>query len=188
MPLHNGNKTPKLITLFLLIVGITLSTAGCLSHEVNVQNPQNITIANTTPLVQENVCYEINQTSNTTEKYPVGYPDQFEEYWVHIDPIADHKEGDVFQITGCTNVPNSTQFWGGIIQSEYFTPYGESFIPSTVKNVSFTSGYTNSVRYFSYEVNSTGFPYSIYQLSILPTDPFNRNTSVSTWRNFNITH
>lgn len=111
---NTGNKTLKLIAVCLLTMGVTFSIAGCLSHEMNAQNSHNITTTNTPPLVQENNCYEINQTSHTLIKYPLESLDQSKRYWIHIDPIADHKDGDVFQITGCANVPEGTQFWGGI--------------------------------------------------------------------------
>ena len=181
------NKNVWSIALCFLAIGIMLSISGCLSQETKVSIEQNMT-SNSPLLTQEKNCYDINPSTNTTEHFPVGYSDPIDRDWnrdwIHIDPIADHKAGDVFQITGCTNVPEGTPFRGYITQDEYMTPLGASPIPSTVKNISLTSGYNDSIHYFSYEVNSADArfkEYSIYQCTI------NSNPAID-FRNFNITH
>jgi hypothetical protein len=53
---------------------------GCLSCKTKASDEQNI-------------CYKINQSTNTAEKY--SHAGLREISWIHIDPIADHKVGDV---------------------------------------------------------------------------------------------
>lgn len=109
------------------------------------------------------------------------------DYFVHIDPIADHKEGDVFQITGCTNVPKETIFEGGLVQTEYFTPGRDCAVPSTVKNISIMPGCNESIQYFSYEVNSTDFEYSRYDVLMCSIVNPHEHTHVIDSRSFNLT-
>ena len=184
MSTNQKNKNVRSIALCFLAIGIMLSISGCLSQETKVPIEQNMT-SNPPLLSQEKICYDINPSVNTTEHYPIGYPDPIYTHWVHIDPIADHKAGDVILITGCTNVPEGTPFEGYITQAEIMTPLGTSPIPSTVKNISLTSGYNDSIHYFSYEVNSADArfkEYSIYQCTIWSSN------LTRDFRNFNITH
>jgi hypothetical protein len=179
----NHKKNIQSIALCLLAIGTMMSIAGCLSQETEVPIEQNMT-SNPPLLSPEKICYDINPSVNTTEQYPVGYPPPIDKVWIHIDPIADHKAGDVFHITGCTNVPEGTQLSGYITQAEYFTPRGAFPIPSTEKNISLMSGYNDSIHYFSYDVNSAdaGFKkYSIYECTIMSNPAIN-------FRRFNITH
>ena len=184
----DNKKSFKKIILCLLAIGIMVSMTGCLSQN---------TTSNPPLLSPEKICYEINPSGNTTEHFPEGaYLDPLNgplhRYWVHIDPIGDHKAGEAFWITGCTNVSEGDQqFWGAIMQYEHFTPLGIFSIASTVKNISFTPGYNDAVRYFSYEVNSADpefKKYTIYLFDILTKGPEDKNTSVQDWRLFNVTH
>ena len=187
------NRTVLSVILYILTVGFLISTAGCVNQETHVPNELTVAnispsvVANISPSVVEKICYENEMTAVTLNERLATCSVMGNGYFVHIDPIADHKEGDVFQITGCTNVPKETPFMGKLTQYDYFTP-GIRPISSSIKNITPTPGYNNYIQYFSYEVNSTDFIYSAYTFDIRSVGPHDTRTYVIDWRHFNITH
>jgi hypothetical protein len=82
--------------------------------------------------------------------------------WIKIDPIGTHYIGDVFFITGSTNIPIGNQLWFQLGSSDFHPGYQDK-VKGDV-NISRGANYTN---YWAYYIDTSTFKPDQYVITVI---------------------
>jgi hypothetical protein len=133
------------IFIFFMVVCILITT-GCVSQN-QTRNTSGISANTKNPTLVQTQCPP--SSGNTTP-------------YIYINPIATHNVGDVFEITGTTNLGVDTKIFLNLYELMLLDP-GPFVTADPYYNYSGTSGYVKiqngacGTNYWSYSVNLAGY-------------------------------
>ena len=78
----------------MFMIEFVMLISGCISTPTPSQS------SSFTPSVSTSATVPVSLTVKTVSQSPSS-----QSYWMHIDPIGEHHQGETFNITGTTNIP-----------------------------------------------------------------------------------
>jgi hypothetical protein len=159
----SGNPmTPSRVTLALVFVMVAvLLAAGCVGQAGDGKNQTMIT----SPALQESPIYPIVTPTVATS----CIPEKNTTPWIRVNPISNHHVGDVFTISGTTNIDPGSVISIAIFQSSFnrcpkIAPecYNYTSIQSSVKVIEGNCGINN----WSFPVNLSGIHPNYYSVNV----------------------
>jgi hypothetical protein len=146
----------KVLFLLLLIAGILVS-AGCISQPVAESRMSNLSM---------NITTSASAVKPVQTQCPIP---KNSTLWIHINPVSNHYVGDVFEISGTTNLGSDDNLNITIIQSSFSRCpriYSDCYRYTSIQSTIIVQDGNCERNNWTYSANLSGFKPERYIIDI----------------------